>query len=346
MINTSDQMNVMNKFLIYRNSKGETSAFEVEPKYIKGNNFAAKNLENGRQKSFSMNLTIGLFDTQKEVDSTLKTIESNKIATAKLEAQLEAQRERLTTKVEELRAKAQKLEDQAERLSDRAERKDESMERAEDKGDFDRAEELEKESEVLGDRSSKLEDEAYKFSEEADKIEDEEWEESEKLEEEIGKLSYDYFEQLASQTKAKIEALGLEVKVVIPRPKPTSMPEPQSQVSSALSPLPKTDHRKEELRLGPRRSILVYFTSLLISLICFVIARTQGQFKPENLYFELANMAWGVSAIVACVAALVAVGRLIQSIFKLSKVHFHAALSWLAIPLFHTLLVFAVVSRK
>ena len=100
---------VMNKFLIYRNSKGETSAFEVEPKYIKGNNFAAKNLENGRQKSFSMNLTIGLFDTQKEVDSTLKTIESNKIATAKLEAQLEAQRERLTTKVEELRAKAQKL---------------------------------------------------------------------------------------------------------------------------------------------------------------------------------------------------------------------------------------------
>ncbi len=228
-------MNVMNKFLIYQNSKGEVSTFEVEPKYIKGNNFAVKNIETGRQKSFSMNLIIGLFDTQKEVDSALKKVELNKRATAKLEAQLE----RLETKVEKLRAKSEKIENQAERLTERADKKYESMERAQDKDNFERADELEKESDELSEKSTALEDEADELSEEADKIE---LEESEKLEEEIGKLDYDYFEQLASQTKAKIEALGLEVKLVIPRPKPTSMPEPQPQVANVLSPLPKTNN--------------------------------------------------------------------------------------------------------
>ena len=75
-----------------------------------------------------------------------------------------------------------------------------------------------------------------------------------------------------------------------------------------------------------------------------MIARTQGQFKPEELAVTLALIAWGISSITAGVAFLVAVVRLIQSIFKASKAHLHAALSWLAIPLLHLFLILVVVA--
>lgn len=206
----------MNKILVYQDSKGEISTFEVEAKYIKGNKFSAKNIETGRQRSFSMNLTLGLFDTRKEADSLLKDIESIKLAGKKSEAQLD----RLKTKSDKLRTKSEKFENQSERLSERADKKYESMERAQDKDEFERAQELEKESDKLSEKATTLENEAYELSEEADKIE---LEECEKLEE-IDNLGSDFFEQLKSHAKAEILALEIEVRAEAPKPKPTVEP--------------------------------------------------------------------------------------------------------------------------
>jgi chromosome segregation ATPase len=228
----------MNKFLIYQDSKGVTSVFEIEPRHIKGNNFSAKNIETGRQKSFSMNLTLGLFDTKdeaevlfEEMESFQKQLEDIKPKSDKLREDADKVRE----KTEKLNIKIEKLNGQLEKLEERSEQKDEAYGNLMEKDDLtdkqlERFGKLEAELEMLTDKETDLSDKITDLEEEISGIE----EEADGIEEEADKLESDIYNSQVkfqgvktAECVSKIKALGLEVKEVKPRVKKSPPPLPR-----------------------------------------------------------------------------------------------------------------------
>ena len=222
----------MSKFLVYEDSKGVKSSFEIEPKFIKGKNLAVKNIETGRQKSFSMNLTLGLFDTKDEAEALLKELESFQLESTNPKC------DKLRENAHKLREKSEKLNEKYDKFAERLEKKEDTLSKLDEKEvddltdkQFERHGKLEAELEILGDKDTDLQDEIYNIEQEADKIE----EEADQLEEDISNAAFRFEESKRAECASRIKALGLEVKVVIPKVKKVpSPPLPQKKTGKGL----------------------------------------------------------------------------------------------------------------
>ena len=196
-------------YLVYEN-KGTLTIFRVLPRYIKGQKFSAKIIEENKSRSFAYSMMYGVYSDRESAEqliAELKGSERTDPRTDDIEAELD-----------KLRPKLEKLESQQRKLEERLEKKNATAERLYEKDEL---------TDTQDEQLSKVEtaiDEFVQKGMDASDANDALDEQIDKLEEELYAIEeilyqekYDFWESKRKECIGKIESMDIEVRPETPK---------------------------------------------------------------------------------------------------------------------------------
>lgn len=198
-------------YLVYEN-KGTLTIFPISPRYIKGQKFSAKIIEEKRSRSFAYSMMYGVFSNRKDAEKLIIELQKIKEPNPRIH--------KIETELAKLRPKLDHLEAQQEKLEEKIEKKQATEERLHEKEELtDTQYEQLKKIEIALDELGKKEDElsdAYDFLDaKIDTLEEEQW----PLEVEANRIESEFWELKRKLCIEKIESMEIEVRPEIKKQK-------------------------------------------------------------------------------------------------------------------------------